>query len=446
MAPKANPLLAGALGLLMAPSLLCAQTLALPGSLDYAGVKTAHQQFLGERPSRQARLEALRQIVRASPYGQRGLQNIFKNFEGSHAIDPRIHGVEQSVRLLASASPQQRKGYARELTYAAGIHNDPAFKLQAMNQKLVRPWGNTDADIVTTHRATGQRVRIEVKDVSIESQQRNLAKLKVQIDKMAAERLLTGEFQYFVNRRDVLPALRDYALRRGVLVEGRVKAGENSKGLDLTQFMRQVHLSSLEIDRGRQFTAAAGLVFGPMLIADGLAGFGELWEADRAEGPWSASERWLALQRTLDVAGGAGITVYGSTYAVSRFAGTPHQGVAFRTGRIAGLGGVVLIGASQGVAAYRYARGDLTGREFWTAQGVNAGAFAIARAGSWLGGLGGSAFGPGGTAVGVMVGSAGGALAGAPVASIIADWIYIWTQQEYDLLFGEKLYAKYGVR
>jgi hypothetical protein len=264
--------------------------------------------------------------------------------------------------------------------------------------------------------------------------------LKVQIDKMAAERMLTGDLQYFVNRREVLPALRNYALRRGVLVEERLT------GKDMPQFMRKLHLSSLETDRRRQFTAAAGLVFGPMLIADGLAGFGEVWDADRAEGPWSASERWLALQRTLDVAGGVGITVYGSTYAVSRFAGTPQQGVAFRAGRIAGLGGVVFFGASQGVAAYRYARGDLTGREFWTAQGVNAGAFAMSRAGSWLGGLGGGVFGPGGTAVGVMVGSAGGALVGVPVATIIADWIYIWTRQEYDLLFGEKLYAKYGVR
>ena len=77
-----------------------AELFALPASSTYLEVKTLHEQFLGEQPSRQARLQALRDIVRASPYGERGLKHIFKNFEGAHAIDPRIQGVEQSVRLL----------------------------------------------------------------------------------------------------------------------------------------------------------------------------------------------------------------------------------------------------------------------------------------------------------------------------------------------------------
>lgn len=448
MGRKTTLFLAAALGLGMATALHAqALDLAQPGQwdIDYRSVKSAHEKFLEGRPSRQARLQALRDIVRASPYGERGLKHIFKNFEGAHAIDPRIQGVEQSVRLLTSASKQQQKGYMRELTYASGFHNAPAFKLEAMNELRTRPWGNTDADLVTTHRATGQRVRIEVKDVSLDSQQRNLAKLKAQIDKMAAERLLTGELQYWVNRREVLPAIRDYALQRGVLVEGQVKTGATGRGVALKQLQRQIHHSALQIDRGRQFTAAAGLVFGPMLIADGLDEFGVLWDIKATGGTWSDADRWLALQRTLDIAGGTGLTVYGSTYAVSRFAGTPTQGTAFRAGRIAGAGGVVLIGAAQAVSVYRYARGDITGREFWTAQGVNAGAFAITRAGSWLGGLGGTAFGPGGTTAGVLVGSTIGALVGVPIASRVAELIYVLTQREYDLLFGEKLYAKYGV-
>ena len=444
MARTTAMLIAAALGALSA-TCWGAEALTLSPGAPYRSVKTAHEQFLGERPSQQARLQALREIVRASPYGERGLTHIFKNFEGSHTIDPRIAGVEQSVRLLTSASQQQRKEYARELAYASGFQNHPEFKLEAMNELRVRPWGNTDADLVTSHRATGQRVRIEVKDVSIDSQQRNFTKLKEQIDKMALERMLTGELQYWVNRREVLPAIRDYALQRGVLVEGQVKTGSTSRGVDLKELQRQIHLSALELDRGRQFTSAAGLVFGPMLIADGAEEFGVLWHNNAQGGSWSEADRWLALQRALDVAGGAGITVYGGSYAVSRFAGHPTQGTAFRAGRVAGAGGVVLLGASQGVAIYRYARGDMTGREFWTAQGINVGTVAIARAGSWLGGLGGTVFGPGGTTAGVLVGGAFGSLVGPPIASRIANLVYVLTQREYDLLFGEKLYAKHGV-
>lgn len=446
MAALARCLLIAALTAVGGPA-LATNALALERGTPYREVRTTHEQFLADQPSRHERLRALRDIVRASPYGERGLQHIFKNFSGANAIDPTIPGVEGSARLLTSASPLQRKGYARELVYAAGLHNDTRFKLQAMNELRSRPWGSTDADLVAVHRPTGQRVRVEVKDVSLGSQQRTLGKLLAQIDKMAAERALTGELQYWVNRRAVLPAVKEYAMRRGVLVEGLVKTGAKSQGLDMAQLRRQIHGNATRADNARQFAAAAGLVFGPMLVFSGVDDLTVLWQAAGPGQPWTDAERRLALQRSLEVAGGAGITVYGATYAMSRFAGTPMQGTAFGIGRMAGAGGALMLGASQSVLIYRYVRGDVTGREFWVDQWAAAGGLA----GVWLGGGLGAVIGgllplPGGTFVFRLFGSAGGGWLVPTVTTRLANSYYDWTMGEYDQRFEAKVYERYGVR
>jgi hypothetical protein len=101
--------------------------------------------------------------------GERGLQRVFKGFRGKMTLDPRIPGVEKSVRLLASSSAAQRKGYMREVLYATKIHANSRFELIEMGRKLDRPWGKTDADILFRHKATGQVLRMEVKDYSLSS-------------------------------------------------------------------------------------------------------------------------------------------------------------------------------------------------------------------------------------------------------------------------------------
>lgn len=77
------------------------------------------------------------------------------------------------------------KGYRRELLYAVELHNDPRYMLLSMNEPLKRKWGNTDADLMVRHQATGLAGRVEVKDYSRRSQYTNLRDLKIQIDKMA---------------------------------------------------------------------------------------------------------------------------------------------------------------------------------------------------------------------------------------------------------------------
>lgn len=207
-------------------SVALAQAVAKPRvGGTYQEIKTWHEHLLATEPSLSQRRAAMRAVVRSGPLGERGLQRIFNNFEGRLALDPRIPGVERNVRLLASSSMSQRKGYVREVLYAANIHADRRFELVEMGRKLDRPWGKTDADILFRHKKTGRVIRLEVKDYSLRSQVTNEAKLKHQISKMAKEARLTGEQQIWINRRSVTPEIRRYATRRGVVVLANVGTG-----------------------------------------------------------------------------------------------------------------------------------------------------------------------------------------------------------------------------
>ena len=181
-----------------------------PPSATYKEAKTWHEEFMRGAPTKAQRLDAMRRLIKSSPVGSRGLNQIYHNFDGRNSIDPTIPGVEKSVLMQLSASKQQAKGYRRELLYAVAYANDPRFTLVEMNRPLRRPWGNTDADIVIQHRATGLPGRVEVKDYSINSQRTNFAKLAKQIDKMSLEGKKTGQPQFWINARPVIPDIQNY--------------------------------------------------------------------------------------------------------------------------------------------------------------------------------------------------------------------------------------------
>lgn len=193
---------------------------------DYRSIRTWHEQYLATSPDRAGRVEALRKIVREGSLGDRGLQRIFKNFEGRMSIDPTIPGVEKTARLLASSNRSQVKGHTRELLYAIELHSDKRNRLVQMSRKLDRPWGKTDADIVIRNQRTGLHGRIEVKNYSLQSQITNEAKLKVQMRKMALERQLTGQPQFWINRHGMTPELRRYAQRSGIVALDRIATGQ----------------------------------------------------------------------------------------------------------------------------------------------------------------------------------------------------------------------------
>ena len=238
--------------------------------MTYREVKTAHESFLQGNPTREQRLEYLRSITKISRYGERGSNNLFRNFEGNHSIDPRIPGVEKSVRLLMSGSKSQRKGYARELVYAVGYHNGPRFTLVGMNQIVKRSWGNTDKDIVIRHKSTGLYARNEVKDISIGSQSTNIRDYKKQIDKMAREGRLTGQPQFWINAREVIPEIERYALSKGVTVHANVSTSSSPKAnrVAFIDVSNDIDRRMITAARNRSILGGAGLAFGALTLVD----------------------------------------------------------------------------------------------------------------------------------------------------------------------------------
>lgn len=424
-----------------------ADILALPRGASYEVSRTMHETFLAGSPTKAERLEAMRQMVRSSRYGERGLRQIFKNFEGAYSIDPEIPGVEKSARLLRSGSKHQAKGYVRELAYASSFHNDPRFSLKAMNQVRQGPWGLTDADIVNRHRPTGVFSRIEVKDVSLTTQQTNIRKYKVQIDKMAREARLTGERQFWFNRRGLSPAIQEYARKNGVIALGSVKTGRFSKGLSIDEARQIVHRESIRVDRVRTTLSTASIVYGLVLFGKGASGLAA--DMERLSATESIStEDWLRLgENASTLVAGAGMVGAGSAVLGRKLAGQAHQ---LRLTRIARLGGLVSVGAlvvGQGLLVSRYVRGDVSSREFWTAQWKMGAGMIGATAGTWAGGLvGGATANPIGSVGGAFLGGAAGAYVGDKFAGEAVGRYYALKFDRLDEDFGRFVYARYGVQ
>jgi hypothetical protein len=214
-------------------------------------------------PTKAERLAAIRSLVLASPVRARGLEQIYHNFDGRYAIDPTIPGVEKSILTQLSSSKQQAKGYRREVLYAVAYYNDPRFSLIEMNRPLRRAWGNTDADLVIQHRQTGQSGRIEVKDYSVNSQRTNLQKLKGQIDKMSLEGRKTGQLQFWMNARPVIPQIYQYAEKAGVRISGNVKTGKTVApgSISIAEAMNQHEKQFVRANLNRASIGAGGLAF-----------------------------------------------------------------------------------------------------------------------------------------------------------------------------------------
>jgi hypothetical protein len=198
-----------------------------------AGLLTHQEQAsaLGE-VTKSEKLAWMRSQVREGQYGQRGLDSLFKNFEGKGFIEPTIPGVTKNLRTLNSLSAQQAKGAARTLLFAIKAYQDPRFQLVAVDQPVTASYGRTDKDLVLRYRQTGQRSRIEVKDVKPDSQRADLERIKGQIYKMAAEYKRTGELQAWANRQETIPAIKEYAKQKGVPVYERTKQQSFTKILD----------------------------------------------------------------------------------------------------------------------------------------------------------------------------------------------------------------------
>lgn len=409
-------------------------------SMTYREVKTWHEQFLRGEPTKAQRVEAWRQIVRTSQLGERGLNNIFRNFQGNYSLDPHIPGVEKSVLLLRSASKSQAKGYRRELLYAAQFHNAPRFELTAMNKVIKRSWGNTDADMVIRHKPTGLYARFEVKDYIPESQSRNLPKIKKQIDKMGKERQYTGQPQFWINRREVSPRIKQYASEKGVYVLENVKTGYSTEGTPIKKAMGIVETEISKVARVRTILGGGQLALGTWMLMDTApAAWNDLqtvWNPDLR-----TTQAWLRLGEHGSYAlAGSGMVLSGGALTASRYASEELQGKLYRYGRVGGIASLASIGLAEGFLISRYVRGDVSSREFWTEQWVNSSVVAVSFSGGALGYL--LTKGPWGSTFGAQ----GGAWLGDLIGTTTKDIYYEWMFAKLDQRFGEFVYAKYGVK
>jgi hypothetical protein len=418
----------------------------LNNSITYREVKTWYEQFLRGEPTKAQRVEAWRQIIRTSQLGERGLNNVFRNFQGNYSLDPHIPGVEKSVLMLRSASKSQAKGYRRELLYAAQFHNAPRFELTAMNKVLKRPWGDTDADMVVRHKPTGLYARFEIKDYIPESQSRNLPKIKKQIDKMAKERQYTGQPQFWINRREVSPRIKQYANEKGVYVLENVKTGYSTEGTPIKKAINIVETEISKAARVRAILGGGSFAFGTWMLMDAApTAWNDLqtvWNPDLR-----TTQAWLRLGEHGSYAlAGSGMVLSGGALTASRYASEKLQGKLYRYGRVGGNASLASIGLAEGFLISRHAAGDVSSREFWTTQWILGTTATGGASGAWVGGaiMGLSPFKI--PSLGSFLGATTGTWFGETIGKWTADWHYKKHFALLDQRFGEFVYNRYGVK
>jgi hypothetical protein len=430
-----------------AMSLSRADPLGSYKGMSYQEAKTWHEQFMQGNPTKAQRLNAMRELVIASPVGERGLRQIYRNFSGAYSIDPTIPNVENSLLREFSDSKAQVKGYRRELLYAVELHNDPRYMLFSMNEPLKRKWGNTDADLMVRHQATGLAGRVEVKDYSRRSQYTNLRDLKIQIDKMAREGAHTGQLQFWVNRREVIPEIERYTIRKGVVPLGNVSTGRSARGVTLSsgEAMNEFDRHFAKVDQRRIAMGAGQAAFGAWMLVETLPG---TWrDLNNVIDPDTRStQAWLRLGQSGSsaIAGGT-MMLSGGTLATARFAGSALQSRMYAFGKGGGLASLAALGISESFLIARYARGDVMSQEFWTSQWVFATAGAGGMAGWWAGGLASTLLFKN-PVFGAVAGSTGGGLLGQSFGNRTAQMYYDWKFGKLDQQFGSWVYAQYQVK
>jgi hypothetical protein len=199
---------------------------------NYDRLKQDYWSKLSQAKTNAERLQIYRETVARGRYsGRTMVQRMFGNFEpGKFHLRADTPGLAKQVLLLASESKAQVIGAARTIRYADMFAADARFEVVELGQLRENRFGKTDADIVVRHKATGQVIRVEVKDLSLESQKADLKRLEEQIRKMAEDAHLRGERAVLMNRKQVLPELKQIAEKYGVQVFEEVKTGVTTRG------------------------------------------------------------------------------------------------------------------------------------------------------------------------------------------------------------------------
>jgi hypothetical protein len=425
----------------------------------YPAIKTWHEQQLALGLTNDERLESLREVVRSGLHsGQRRLDRMFKNLEGEHVIDPTIPGVEKTILLTASSNQSVVKGASRALAYALDIHNDPRFKLLGVNIPTRSALGKTDKDLHFEHKATGFKIRAEVKDATPSSQRGDLPRIKDQIRKMAWEYRETREEQAWLNRREVIPEIKDFARQHGIRVYENVSVGKRANVREQTHF----HEFLEDVDHRATVQAKLSALEGGIQAGTGLylvyssapAAYSDLLVL---HDPESRSLKTVIRFGTdvSRVAAGSSMLLSGSINLASGFSQTIRSSSRLMAlSRWSGRAGLAAIIVSEGFVFLQYENGDISGYEVWVEQGKLGGVLIGSSAGAWageqIGTIVGAFFGPVGIPVGVIIGGVAGGIIGGYLGSMGVDYAttpsYRLKDEHTEKMFEQFICNYYGVK
>ncbi len=428
---------------------------------SYSEIKTWFEQRNAVSLLEQRRVDDLRRVVR-SRYGQRGLDRLYHNFEGTGAVAPRIPGVAQNVLLTASDNPNLARGARRTQLYANRIHNDGRFQLLSLNEVDTTPLGKTDKDIVYRHTPSGTKGRVEVKDVRPASQRADLPRLKRQIDKMAYSYRNTGQHQALINRQEVIPEIKAYARAKGVQVYENVATGDQSVRksgtTSIDAVLDDLHRQGIIAGRLTVIRGGAGVGFGVLMaVKSGLDVHREWVILRNPQTVGEGSILRLAQHGSFTMTG-VGTAVAGGAQ-VGTVLVTSERAITILTkvGRVSGGAAVVFFLLAEGFAVTAWSQGELGTDEFLALQATIGGGVGGGIGGAWagakIGGAAGACFGPKGVliggAIGGMVGGVGGAFGGSYLAGSATDYglrrYHAFRDAEREREFADFVYAMYGV-
>jgi len=395
--------------------------LKLPQYASYQDVKDFTTSLEWNLKSPRQKIQGFREIINRSIYGNRGLNNICKNFRGKGYINPNIPGIVKNLRFIASSSKSQAKGAMRTHIYATEIYHNPEFKLLEVDKLVYDKKGKilTDKDLFFEHKSTGQRFQIEVKEVKPSSQRADIKRLKSQIDKMAKDMKRTGELKVLVNRKKTIPEIKNYAKQKGVLFYENVKTGKKAK-IDFNKnILKDLAKKAKKLNKIKNG------------IGTGTAGIGLLVLGVSSHNIYQElqKENW----NSLIIGENTGWAVLGAGMTTAGIGQLAKSSLTMTIGRGAGGVGFVI---AEGFIVAQYANDNITTRDFYTNQSGLICALAGAKGGVLIGGSIGGWFGGVGAPVGGVLGGVGGGIIGYFIGTKSANYVYgLLDQQEREIVF-----------
>ena len=354
----------------------------------FPGIKTEFENAWANATTRDQKLKIIRDTIGKGRHaGAPVAERMFKNFDPNFfKLDPDLPGVKETVKMIASDNPYKSKGHARELALANSIAKDGRFEMTSIGEKrkypnLVGPEGSSgklitkgEADLSFIHKKSGQKIRMEVKNVKLSTQISNLEKYKSQIIKMWYDRLSRGETQVFVNRYEVTRELKDFAKKHDVQVVENLSSKTDPKPSS-----KSINSVLTELDRDCRSTARISALTGSTMQAS-LGIYFAIQSAIRLKNDIENFDR--SEVATFKVAKDGAFFLSGLSFVSGPVANLALQNPKWENSKylkyISKYGpgvGFAFAGLGEGLEIYSYISGYQTPRDFWRGQSSMAGGF-----------------------------------------------------------------------